>query len=279
MRLGRRAPSNKPAILFADVLKAVPDHPLIVNYTQVILDWAMLGNDAYGDCGPVSVANYRALVSMVLGGHEVYPTEAQTLDLYRRSGNPNFPNDDNGVDMQTMLEEVVRNGIADSKAVAFAKVDVTNLDEVRAAIAIFGGLLFGVNLNLAQQAQPAVWDYVPGSGEWGGHAILGGDYTSLTGAGQIDLGGITWARYIGLTDFFWSHQAEEAWVVIWPEHFGSTQFLQGMDLAKLATSFKTLTGRTLPIPAPSPVPPSPLVSEIHELWTDLGDWLRKHGII
>ncbi len=55
---------------------------------------------------------------------------------------------------------------------------------------------------------------------------------------------------------------EEAWVVIWPEHFGSKQFLAGVDLSQLAIDYNALTGKTLvvptpPTPAPVPITPTP----------------------
>jgi hypothetical protein len=295
-RIGLRPPSNNPAILFSRIWTGVtPAHPLIVNYLDAVRDWAMLGNDTWGDCGPVSVANARALVSRTLVGVEHYPTLDDVLDLYRRSGNPNFPNDDNGVDMQQMLGEVHKNGIAGTKCVAFAKVNLNNMDEVRAAIAIFGGLLLGVNLDVAQQSQTdttKVWDYVPGSAVWGGHAVLAGAYTSLTGKGQADLGLVSWAEVLGLTDTFWSKQGMEAWVVVWEENFGTTQFMQSVNLDALAADYQALTDSPLPLPAPpapapspSPVPPSPspapsdVLAEIQKLWHEIGDWLRHHGVI
>ncbi len=49
---------------------------------------------------------------------------------------------------------------------------------------------------------------------------------------------------------------EEAWVVIWPEHLGSAEFLQGVDLAQLATDYQALTGNPLVLPTPGGAPPS-----------------------
>lgn len=306
-RLGRRPPKRAEALLFSRFWTgAVPSHPLVVNYLDSVRDWNILGNDQWGDCGPVAVANLRALVSKYLTGFEQYPTLDDVLDLYRRSGNPNFPTDDNGVDMQTMLEELHRNGIGVTnpvKCIAFAKVNIDNLDEVRAAIAIFGGLLLGVDLDVAQQSQtdsPAkVWDYVAGSPEWGGHAVLAGSYTSETGSAP-DIGIESWAQVLRMTDNFWSHQTMEAWVVIFPEHLGTTQFMAGVDLNALAADYRTLTGDPLPLPtppapapSPSPVPPSPsptpdpspdppsdeVVAEILRLYHKLENWLRRRGYI
>jgi hypothetical protein len=296
-RLGRRQPSNRPAILFGNVWTGlVPEHPLVVDYLSKVRDWNILGNDTYGDCGPVSVANFRALTSKALTGVEEYPTLSEVLDLYRRSGNPNFPADDNGVDMQQMLGEVHKNGIAGNKCVAFAKVNINDLNEVRAAIAIFGGLLLGVDLDIAQQSQTdttKIWDYVRASSFWGGHAVLAASYTSATGSGQGDIGIESWAEILQLTDSFWVHQAVEAWAVIWPEHLGTTQFLQGVELNLLAEDYKNLTGKNLPLPTPpapaptptpvpprpSPQPPAELIAEVVRLWRELDNWLKKHGFI
>lgn len=261
-KLGRRPPKNAPALRLSSILTGVvPMHPVAADHLSRVADWNMLGNDQYGVCGPVSVANSRALTTLYLGGTEHYPNLNDVFDLYRRSGNPNFDPatdaDDNGVDMQTMLESVASGGMAGTKCVAFAKVDVTDLDEVRAAIAIFGYLLLGVDLRAVQQAQTdqGLWNYVSGSPDWGGHAVLAGSYTSAT-TGR-DLSVITWAQNVGLSDSFWTHQVEEAWVLIWPEHLGTTQFQAGIDLTALASAYTALTGRALPIPAPAPPAPTP----------------------
>lgn len=295
MRLGRRPASNKPALRLRSILTGVvPSHPFTVRRTDDVPDWDIRGNDRFGVCGPVAVANARALTTTVLAGIEQYPNLPAVYDLYERSGNPGFPNDDNGVDLQTMLKEVARNGIravdittAPVRAVAFAKVDITNLDEVRAAIAIFGCLILGVNLREAQQRQ-TVWEYTRGSPPWGGHAVLAADYTSLAGRGQPDIGFVTWGAVLQVTDEFWRGQTDEAWVVIWPEHFGSTSFHEGIDVVALANAYYDLTGRVLPVPAPQPpprpvpVPPAPPNRPTRypwwqRFWRWLTEYLREPG--
>jgi hypothetical protein len=157
--------------------------------------------------------------------------------------------------MQTMLEAVVAGGIGGTRAIAFASVDPKNLDEIDAAIAIFGSVLFGVTLDLAQRSQPQLWQYQP-SPIWGGHAVLGGRYGDQP-TGE-DTAVVTWGRVVGTTDQFLLNQAEEAWIVVWPEHFGSTAFQTGIDLPSLAEDYRALTGKDLPLPAPPPVPvPAP----------------------
>ena len=70
------------------------------------------------------------------------------------------------MDVQTGLEYLHANGGPDGvRAVAFAKVDHTNLDEVKAAIAIFGSLWLGVlvlDANQTEFSDGKPWTDVPG---------------------------------------------------------------------------------------------------------------------
>lgn len=271
--LGRRPPKNAKALrLSAFLTGQVPPHPVAADHFSQVKTWFLGSNDRYGTCGPTSAANYLKLVYKYLLGEDITVTDDAIFDLYRRSGNPNFDPatdaDDNGVDLQTMLEalasggiQVVRaNGTVETvKPVAFAKVDAGNLDEIRAAISIFGGTIFGVDLEVAQQAQsdahPPVWDYKK-SGAWGGHAVMTGLYTSQTSG--VDLGDISWKMVVGMTDAFIAHQLGEVWALILPLHLSHPAFQQGVDLAGLASAYQAITDRPLPLPAPSPSPgPAP----------------------
>lgn len=259
-RLGRRKPDpTRPVLKLSRILAAEPpQHPIAVDHFSQVTDWGLFENDKWGDCGPTSVANSRKLITRILGGREQSPTLDDVLDLYRRSGNPDFnPDtgaDDNGVDMATMLSAVRNTGIGGIKSLAEAKVDVTDLNEVRAAIAIFGFLLLGVDLEVAQEAQTdrGLWDYKR-SPDWGGHAVLAGAYTSQPKGADVKV--VTWAEVVGTTDAFWAHgQVEEAWVCVWPEHLGTRQFQQGIDVAALNADYQALTGRPGPFPQPAPKP-------------------------
>lgn len=253
-RLGRLAPrEDAPRLRLATYMDtaAIPVVPNEEDRFSQVSDWGLYGNDRYGDCGPTCVANSRKLISRYLTTTEQSPTQDDVLDLYRRSGNPNFPADDNGVVMQDMLAEVVKNGIGGVKALGFASVDVTSLEEMNAAIAIFGHLLYGIDLHTAQQGQ-ATWDYVDGSPDWGGHAVLGGRYAPNAH------GVVTWGEVKDMTDIFVQRQLEEAWVVIWPEHMKDNAFLQGVDMEAFASDYEAITGRPFPVPVAPKNPPAPV---------------------
>ena len=259
-RYGRRHPKNAPALRLAPLLTgALPTPPPHIEYGTDFTGWQMLGNDAAGDCVAVTWANQRALVTTALSHKTAYPTQSQVWAFYRTQ-NPAFdPNGsasgngpgspaDGGMDIQTALEYVVKKGGPDGvRPVAFAQVDYTNESELRSAHAIFGQVWYGINVLVANQnefSNGQAWDYVAGSPLDGGHSITGVGYD------PSDYRFITWAAETEWTEAFRTHQVEEAWVVIWPEHFGATEFEQGMNLKQLAADYKAITGNTLVIPQP-----------------------------
>lgn len=264
-KYGRRPPKNAPALRFRSFLQrgadGVPSHPAEEDYLADLSDWQMLGNDAVGDCNAVTWANMRRLVTAKLAT-ENYPTQAQVWQFYQTQ-NPDFDpngstdtngpgsNADQGMDIQTGLEYLHATGGPDGvRAVAFAKVDHTQMAEVKAALAIFGGLWLGINVLEANQqefAEGKAWTDVLGSPIEGGHAILGGGYSA-------DIKFITWAKETKFAGSFWNGVVqgnplvEEAWVAIWPEHLGTAGFEQGVNQAQLAADYQALTGGTLPLP-------------------------------
>ena len=256
-KYGRRPPKNSPSLKLASFLTGnIPNHPSSEDYLSRLQNWQMLGNNQYGDCVAVTWANMRRLVTATLST-ENYPTMDQVTALYKTQ-NPSFPAQDDGMDIQTCLEYLHDTGGPDGiKIVAFAKVNLSNLEEVRAALAIFGCLWIGINVqqaNVTQFSQGQPWDYVNGSPKDGGHSVIGGGYT---GQASDDVRFITWAEETGFTDSFWNNQVEEVWAVIWPEQLGSIEFQQGIDLNQLAVDYKEITGKDLQIPPASPPYPIP----------------------
>lgn len=275
-KLGRRAPKNAPALKFSSFMKAtgtVPAHPASEDYLARLTNWQVLGNDKVGDCNAVTWANMRRLVTASLAA-EYYPTQEQVYEFYKTQ-NPSFdPNGDpnvngpgspadQGMDVQTGLEYLHTNGGPDGvKPVAFAKLDPANKDEVEAALAIFGGLWLGVvvlsgNMTEFDNGQP--WTDSNSQVD-GGHAILGGGYDP-----RVKF--ITWGTETEFDDSFWNgvvtyngqqvRLVEEAWVVIWPEHLVSNEFMDGVNVQALAGAYEALTGKTLNIPTPPAPEPTP----------------------
>lgn len=269
---------TRPALRLGPALTGqVPAHPATADNASRITAWGMLGNQKYGDCGPAGVEHQRMQVTAYLTDTPYVATDTATLAFYQLvvpGFDPATDAGDDGVVLQDMLQVAAKRGVGGATPVAYARVDHTNLDEIRAAIALFGSVLFGVDLQVTQQNQ-TVWDYDPAE-EWGGHCVLAVRYDGPADA--ADIGVVTWGEVVGCTDAFLAHQLQEAWAVIWPEHLGSAEFTAGVDLAALAADYRALTGRDLPVP-PQPTPPTPPPAPAppagdadHELVAALGDW-------
>jgi hypothetical protein len=302
-KYGRRAPKQAPALKFARLFTGkVPAHPAAADYLARLAAWEMRGNDVAGDCVAVTWANVRRLLTFIHGA-EYYPTQDEVWAVYKTQ-NPGFdPNGtaetngpgsshDNGMDIQTLLEYLVKHGGPDGKkAVAFAKVDPSSPAEVKAAIAIFGFVWTGIvvqDANMTDFDNGKPWDYHRSSPDDGGHSVITGGYGA---AGPGLLGGderfITWAEETSFTDAYWRRKVEEAWVVIFPEHLTHPAFLAGVDLAALAADYTALTGKPFPAvvpPAPTPVPtppPSPTPSadpRLVEVVALVNEWAHDNNV-
>lgn len=275
--LGRRPtdPARLARTVRLQLTGAVPAHPLAADHLTGVPRWCLGANNRFGTCGPVNVANSAILTWHYLLGEDITVTDNAVFDLYRRSGNPTFdpaaPPDangnvpgDKGVNMTVMLSALVKGGITIThpdgkteiaKPLCFA-AHPPGIEDVHAVTAIFGASLFALDLDVAQQAQTntGLWDYVAGSPSWGGHATLGGAYTSAAGAGQRDATNITWTMRVGTTDAFLGHQLAEAYAIVWPALWTHPAFMAGVNQAALAAAFTAETGRPFPIPIPVPPP-------------------------
>ena len=267
LKYGRKAPKRAPSLRLCNYLTGVvPTHPVYEDYLAALGGgWDMLGNDRLGDCVSVTWANTRRLVSSTLGAPS-YPDIDKVMTFYATQ-NPG--GSDNGMDIQTALEDLVAHGGPDGvSAVGFASVNHADLDEVTAAIAIFGSVWTGVNvlsINEQQFREQVPWDFVPGSPAVGGHSVITGGYGKIdadTGALSGDNKFITWAAETSFTDAYWSECVEEAWVVIWPEHLGAHEFLAGIDLAAFAADYTLITGKPFPAAPIKLEPVTPAVSAI-----------------
>jgi hypothetical protein len=291
LKFGRRPndPARPRIRLGRSLTGVIPAHPAATDYLARLSGWQMLGNDKYGDCVAVTWSNLRRLTTAVLST-EYYPPLAQVEKFYVTQ-NSAFPVEDNGMDIQTGLQDLVANGGPDGvKALGFAAVDFTSPAEVKAAIAIFGAVWTGFmvqDANMDQFGNHQPFDYVSGSPDAGGHSVLVGGYGP---GGSAQLGGdekcITWAQETSFTPQFWSRQVQECWVVIWPEHLNSRQFLDGVDLPQFAADYTAITGRPfpVPVPAPAPVPPAPVSPPLAPdaldtaLWTEVAPWTADHHV-
>jgi len=274
VKLGRRHTDKRRPVIQVRLTGAAPSHPFTLDDLAGIPVWNGGTNFSYGTCGPCDVANSAIATWAHLLGQQISVSDNAIFDLYRRSGNPDFNpatgEGDNGVDMTVMLSALVKGGITIThpgggteviKPYLFGKIAL-DADDLHAATSIFTGITMASTLDVAQQNQTGdttLWDYVPGSGVWGGHATYGGAYTSATGQHALDISLVTWTARQGTTPGFIGHQLEECYVIVWPPTWEHPDAQKGTDQAAMVADYEALTGRPWTGPPPAPTPgPGPL---------------------
>ena len=272
-----------PHIDAATVLAAPP----AADWDTKVSAWEMLGNDTAGDCDPVA-QDHSVMAWTANAGTPVVPTTADALRAYSEitgydpsKTQPDGSNPtDNGTVMQDGLDYWRKTGMpvgaGRHQILAFAQVDHTSPLEMRAAVALFGEILLGVQIpqsamDQTEAGQP--WDYVPGSPILGGHAICCGRYDANAGTWTV----ITWGQEQIVTEAFMTQFLGEAWVAVsqeWFEANGNTP--SGLNLATLGQDFTALTGQPAPWAGqkpPAPTPPSPHHHRHNWFGEVLGEWL------
>lgn len=237
-------PHLKLARLLHDDLAAPPATADWLSPVPVPL-WGMLGNDQYGDCTCAGVAHMRIGDCYVNQNVQLAVSTADTLALYSRFGfNADDPSTDRGAVCQDVLTYWQKHGFLGSRILAFAKVDVSNLAEVKQAINLFGQIYCGFNVPQSAMDQfnaGEPWDVVKHSPVEGGHCVTVGTYD------HDGLTAVTWGATQKLTWNFWRNYFDEAWVVIGPDDIDPKTGLdhRGVNLTTLETNFGKLTGRRL----------------------------------
>jgi len=234
------------AIRFKDHTKVIPTHPLTNDDTNVGA-FPMDRNDRNGTCVAAGAAHFIQIVTGLLTSNAVIWTDGQVVAFYKTQ-NPNFPADDNGMVIQQGLDYLIKTGVI----LGYATVDPTDHEAVRAAQYLGLGLIGGYNLQVAQQQQ-AVFDYVPGSPDWGGHCMVEARYVPTL------IGDVTWSTVENSTDAFQTHLCSELYFVITQAHVDHPGFRAGFNLDTFGQAYTDLTGRPFvwapgPTPPPSPTP-------------------------
>ena len=168
--------------------------PAPKSWTSPRIQWQMLGNDTYGDCVVAGILH----AIMAVAGRLKYPvsfTTAQADDAYfALTGGP-----DSGLNPPGVFEEWAQGTLPEPAKTLFGaggpfvKIDPTNIQQMKNAIATFGWVGIWVNLQQAQENQFSNgqrWNYIPGSPPVGGHFVI------FTGFDRFGVGPYTvsWAK-------------------------------------------------------------------------------------
>lgn len=259
LKLGRLAPhdpATHPRLQLADALGTYPPAPAVVDYIGNVAQWPMYLNDELGDCTCAAAGHMIEAWTAYGTGATIQVGDSAILTAYEAVGGykPGHPDTDQGANMQDVLNYWRKTGIGGHKILAFAEVNVRNVLELEAAMALFGHVYLGINFpNVAmdQFNNHEPWDAVADDGGIeGGHAIDWG-YAALDQNYKV----ITWGAVQEMTPAFFTKYVEEAWIVVdqeWINKNGDNP--EGLDLAALGAAFTDMTGEANPFPAPAPTP-------------------------
>lgn len=241
-KLGKQASVfDERTLRLAKYIKpGLPVPPSQTDFSIPVKDWGMMLNDKIGDCtvaaGGHSIQQWTANATK-----QITPSDESILSAYKAISGyvPGHPETDNGANMLDVLKYWRKSGIADRKIGAFASVEPTNFNHVRAAIWIFGGAYLGLNLPKSAQKQE-VWDVPAGGprgpgrpGSWGGHAV------NVAGFGPKGLLIVTWGALKWMSWEFLKAYGDEIYAIISEDFLveGKTPN-NGFDMETLKTDLK-----------------------------------------
>ena len=243
VKLGKKAPKRLlKALPLSNYMKAsaVP-YPPVCSWQRDV-QWGMLGNDAVGDCTIADAFHIiMAQRSVTHAGSPITFTTEQALALYSAitGYNPADPNTDQGAVETDVLNYWKDTGMLGHKIAGYATVDVNNIDMVKAATYLFGGLYIGIQV-------PSYIMDVPAGGSWsqqlgqsaqieGGHAI------PVIGYGRDGARIVSWGTTYTFNWQFWADFCDEAYAVVssdWIKQSGVSP--TGLDLGGLLGDLKDL---------------------------------------
>ena len=239
-KLGRLAPKVHPRTLkLSSFLKAVPA-PRVFAWEYNLDDWTMMGNDTVGDCTCACIGHMiMEWTSRTYG--TVTPTTEQVLTAYSAvtGYDPNTGANDNGAAITDVLAYCQSTGLAGHKILAWAEIDVSNLTNVKQAIAMFGGIDIGFNVPQSAMTQ---FDAGEPWNDIGDTDIVGGHSVPVMGYGGLGDTCITWGKRQPMNWAFWSRYVDEAYAIITQDWLmqAQTSPIFGLDLPALQPQLAAL---------------------------------------
>lgn len=286
-RPGRRPPIRTRArVKLRPHMSVTTPAPASVNWFEHIGIWPMYLNDRIGDCAIAMEAHALQATSTYGSGFTITVSDNDVLPVYERvSGyNPDDPSSDVGCILQDVYADWRRTGIAGHKALAFAEVEPSDLDEIKTAVYLLGTVGLGIDVTTQMMT-----DFDNGK-DWtrAGGRSLGGHAVVIVGYDDTGVWIVTWGKVIKMTWSVFRHVVDEAWVAILPEWLDAngTDPL-GVNLYGLGEELHALTGdpNPFPAPAPTPIPPGPAPApgpdadpNDVELAAALKKWLAATGL-
>jgi hypothetical protein len=242
-RLGKKTPVFDSRTLrfgkyVQENLAAPPEN---IDWGKNVQNWPLYSNDKYADCTCAAAAHLIENWTAACGDQKTL-TKAEVLDFYRHFTQPGPENDCNAL---TVLKFWRSNGLASHKIIAFAALERRNVQEIKKAVALFGGCYVGIALpKFAAEAHdpPAVPWVVPPQGpvkdaapdpEFG-HCV------AAVGYDKQDLYAISWARVKKMSWDFYMDYVDESYAILSDDFISRKNTPSGFDLEQLKLDLKTV---------------------------------------
>src|SRR6478735_8563226 len=136
-----------PRLRLGRFLTSLLPFPENEDWISEIPTWPMYLNDEIGDCTFATAGHTIQVFNWYGLGKVVKVTDADVLKGYSAvSGyDPQTGANDDGCVVQDVLNYWRKTGVGGHKIAAFAEVDLSNEDELRAAMNLFGTVYLGIN--------------------------------------------------------------------------------------------------------------------------------------
>ena len=239
-KLGRLPRKEHPRTLKLSKYTASLPEPSKAYWEYMVANWPMLANDTVGDCTCACAGHMEQNWTAHTFGLQT-PTDEQILAAYSAITGyiPGDPSTDNGAAITDVLDYWQDAGIAGRKILAWAEIDAADIDAIKQAVFIFGGLDIGFNVPQSAMDQfdaGQTWTVVPNSSIEGGHSV------PILGYGSGGCTCVTWAKLQPMTWDFFKTYCDEAYAVITQDWLTAAQTtpIAGLDLAALQADLAAL---------------------------------------
>jgi hypothetical protein len=214
-KLGKKPARASTTLTFRDFFYApnLPVPPATFGHQDLVDEWHMLGNDAWGDCVWAGAAHLEYAWSLMGGRPRVRITTADCLSDYAAvTGFAYTDATDHGTDMQAAAEYWRTTGIRDAIAGrhtidCHVSLGIGDWDQMILATYLFGGCGIGIELPASAMSQNDLkvpWTVTKSKIE-GGHFVPA---VGRVASGNVVV--ITWGTVQEMTQAFYERYSDEA---------------------------------------------------------------------
>ncbi len=190
--------------------------------------WGVLGNDEYGDCGPVGLDHlFMADALITAQDAESFPSRDDVVQYYLTYTG----GQDSGVVLSDFLRYVRANQFFSHQVAAYAPVSVSDVRTLHFAVNAYGGAYAGITVTEAMMTAfdaGRAWTlpdlFSP---------VAGGHCVPIVGYDNLHLYAVTWGRVQPVSYAAWHYIADEAWAVISGEFVAKNSDGRGISLDAL----------------------------------------------